>query len=586
MVARQCAATPEHIAVRFAEHALSYAALEDESDRFAAVLRTRGIQAGDRVGIALPRSTHLISCVIAIWKVGAAYVPLDPEFPAERLQFMANDAALRTVIADADFADTCPNLAVDILWLRDLIDRSNRVSVKTETVELLPDAVAYVIYTSGSTGRPKGVQVPHRAVSNFLFSMREFPGISLNDVFVAVTTLSFDISVLELFLPLTVGATVVVASNDEARDGRLLADLLRSCRATVMQGTPATWRMLVDIGFKATTPFRALCGGEALDADLARALQPRVDALFNMYGPTETTVWSSAIEIDSADDGIRIGGPIRNTQFAVLGANGEVQPIGVVGELYIGGDGLALGYFNRPELTRERFVTFDHAVARDGVRRFYRTGDRVRWRRDGCLEFRGRSDAQTKVRGYRIELGEISSVLANHPAISEAVAKVYEPAAGDARIVVYYVTRDARRLESRDLHDHLSRTLPAYMLPQHLIELEAIPRTPNGKVDRAALPDPVTRSQRLFVEPSSELEMQLCSIWRDVLKVDRVGLDDDFFDLGGHSILATRMVAQVRDRLGIQLSMRRIFESPRPSRDPKTARRRRTESTSSNNLPE
>jgi amino acid adenylation domain-containing protein len=431
-----------------------------------------------------------------------------------------------------------------------------------------------VIYTSGSTGRPKGVRVPHRAVSNFLDSMRIEPGLEALDRLVAVTTLSFDIAVLELFLPLAVGAEVVIADRETAGDGTALAALLERSRATVMQGTPSTWRLLLDAGWTGTPRFKALCGGEPLAPDLAAALLPRCGTLWNLYGPTETTVWSTCARVVPATAAalpdVHIGRPIANTRLWIVDTHGELCPIGVPGELLIGGDGVTLGYLDRPELTAERFVA-DHFSERHGMPEsdvpgplLYRTGDRGRWRPDGNLEHLGRLDHQVKVRGYRIELGEIEANLAAHGDIANVLATVREDQPGDQRLVAYVVANVGVSIDEASLRNHLRDLLPAYMVPQHFVVLDELPLLPNGKIDRNSLPAP---AQAAKAAPSIAHDTDaaavdprvryLAEVWTELLGLP-AGADDNFFELGGHSMLAVQMASRVERDTGVRIKLIRL----------------------------
>jgi thioesterase domain-containing protein/acyl carrier protein len=418
-----------------------------------------------------------------------------------------------------------------------------------------------VIYTSGSTGRPKGVQVPHRALVNFLTTMAERPGLQEEDVLVAVTTLSFDIAGLELYLPLIRGARVVLASRETAGDPRRLAALLQDSSATVMQATPTTWRMLVDAGWKPARELRALCGGEALPAILAEQLLELGVDLWNMYGPTETTIWSTVRHVTPGSGGPTIGRPIANTTLYILDGNLEPVPIGVPGELYIGGDGLAHGYLERPELTAERFVP--HPFDSTSGARIYRTGDLARYRRDGEIEFLGRLDHQVKVRGFRIELGEIETALARHPGVSAAVATTREERPGDVRLVAYVIpTEDA--VVASELRQFLAETLPGYMVPSTIVSLGEFPLTPNGKIDRKSLPAPTFEREpdHAYVAPRTDLERQLVTIWEEVLDIQPIGVTDDFFDLGATSIVAARLFASIELKLRAKLPLAPVFQAP------------------------
>jgi len=408
--------------------------------------------------------------------------------------------------------------------------------------------------------------VPHRAVVNFLTSMAREPGLTADDVLVAVTTLSFDIAVLELQLPLTLGATVVIATRDEAMDGQALKGLLEQHRASVMQATPVTWRLLLEAGWKGGKDFKALVGGEALPKDLADQLIARGVELWNLYGPTETTVWSTCARITDTSNGISIGKPIANTTVYILDAQSNLCPIGVPGELCIGGVGVTLGYWNRPELTAERFIP-DPFSATPGAT-LYRSGDRARWCNDGTLEHLGRLDDQAKVRGFRIELGEIEAVLAEHPEVRQAVVLAREDVPGDKRLVAYLVADHPPADLVGKLRALLRASLPEYMVPAAFVLLEALPLTPNGKIDRKALPlpDRSGSTQAAYVAPHTPTEEILAGTWGELLRAERVGIEDNFFDLGGHSLLAVQVVSRVRQALGVELQLRDLFAAPTVSR--------------------
>jgi amino acid adenylation domain-containing protein len=452
-----------------------------------------------------------------------------------------------------------------------LLDTDAAAFAAQSDQRLTPDAAldarpadpAYVIYTSGSTGKPKGVVVPHRAVVNFLTSMAREPGLAADDVLVAVTTLSFDIAVLELQLPLTLGATVVIASRDEAVDGRALGALLEQHRATVLQATPVTWRLLLETGWQGGKGFKALVGGETLPRDLADQLIARGVELWNMYGPTETTVWSTCARISDTSNGISIGKPIANTTVYILDAQKNLCPVGVPGELCIGGEGVTLGYWNRPELTAERFIPDPFGTAPGAM--LYRTGDRARWRNDGTLEHLGRLDFQVKLRGYRIELGEIETAIARHPAIRETVVIVREDAPGDQRLVAYLVAENPPADLPEQLRALLRTVLPEYMVPAYFVSMDALPLTANAKLDRKALPAPERSAsqQAAYVAPRTPTEEILAGIWAELLGLEqRVGIEENFFELGGHSLLAMRMVSRVRQALSVELPLHEFFAAP------------------------
>ena len=399
----------------------------------------------------------------------------------------------------------------------------------------------------------------HRNVVNFLSTMRERPGVVADDVLVAVTTLSFDIAGLELFLPLTVGACVEVATREISTDGARLARLLKQAGATVMQATPATWRLLIESGWEGQAGFRALCGGEPLPADLAGRLLRLTDEVWNMYGPTETTIWSTCARIRSGASPISIGTPIGNTVCRVLDPAGQQLPVGVAGELFIGGGGVAKGYLGQPELTAQRFVSDPAGL--DPAMPFYRTGDLVRQHADGQLEHLGRLDDQVKVQGFRIELGEIETVLGAMPAVAEAVAAVFSEQGGDARLVAYVVYRPGHQPTVSEVRRYLRERLPAYMVPGLVMQLDAIPRTDNGKVNRRALPAPLgnVAAERRAVPPATPMEVAVAEAWNALLAVKAVGRFDNFFELGGHSLLSMRAVAAIEQRTGVRIDPRLMF---------------------------
>ncbi|HEX2206854.1 MAG TPA: amino acid adenylation domain-containing protein, partial [Longimicrobium sp.] len=554
LVSAQAARTPHALAVTGAGEALTYAELEDRANRLAHHLLRNGVVRGEMVAISMERAPSLLVAMLAVWKAGAAYVPIDPAYPEDRRAYMLADSGASVVLADSASVDEIAAGDARVV----IVDRLDLAAEAASAPSVAVDAddLAYVIYTSGSTGRPKGVMVPHGGVVNFLASMSRKPGMAADDVLAAVTSLSFDIAVLELLLPLTAGARVVIATREEAMDAPRLMTLLAESGVTVMQATPATWRMLVQAGWDGDARLAILSGGEALQADLARELLPRGRGLWNLYGPTETTIWSAVDRVESAES-IFLGHPIANTQLYVLDAALRPCPLGVPGELFIGGDGVVRGYLRRPSLTAERFVP-DPFASESGAR-MYRTGDRVRRKADGALEFLGRIDFQVKVRGFRIELGEIEAALADHPAVRQAVAVVREDAPGDARIVAYVVP-DGAAPSTDELRQMLGKRLPDYMVPSAFVSLDAMPLTPNGKVDRKALPAPDWSADADYEAPRTATEQTLAALWCELLDVDRVGRTDGFFALGGHSLRAARLAARVRGVFSIEMPLRAVFE--------------------------
>lgn len=560
LVLAQAGRAPSAIAVETAEGTLTYAALDARSAAVAGALAAAGVRTGDRIGLLLERDLALLPAVLGVLRAGASYVPLDPATPAERLAFMIDDAGLRLVLGHASL----------LAQHAGVLDRVPHLAVEAATAHAGPppphdgtaDDDAYAIYTSGSTGRPKGVQVRHRNVANLLDALRDSPGVGEGDVVLALTTLSFDIAVCELLLPLATGATVWLAGREDAADPDRLRALLSAHRIDVMQATPAAWRMLLDAGWQGDMALRAWCGGEALPADLAAALLPRVGALWNMYGPTETTVWSSRHRVHAIDATVPIGRPLQNTRFHVLDARGAEVPIGVTGELCIAGEGVARGYLGRPELTAERFV--------DGGApgRLYRTGDLGRWRNDGMLECLGRNDFQLKIRGYRIEAGEVEHALMAHPTIAQAVVVGRPAPGGETRLLAYVVPRAGADVDEEALRAHVAQCLPPYMVPQRCLPLPALPLTTSGKIDRNALPAPQDADARARAiatrndTPLTPDEARIAALFRELLALPHVEREADFFSLGGHSLLAAQLAARLGRALDRQIPMRAVFDHP------------------------
>jgi amino acid adenylation domain-containing protein len=556
----QAVRAPEATAVVAGDAHLTYAELDARANRLAHVLIDRGVRPGALVGICLDRTVDMPVAMAAVLKTGAAYVPLDPTHPAERLRYTLTDAAVACTVtlealAPLLEASSAPTIAIDAI-AHDLAAATSAAP----SVAVSPSDRAYVIYTSGSTGLPKGVEVEHGNVVAFLAAMRREPGFAPADTLLAVTTLSFDIAGLDFWLPLSTGGRVVIASRLDVLDGARLATLVEQHGVTMLQATPATWRLMIDSGWTGSPALRALCGGEALPRDLAVGLLSRVGELWNMYGPTETTIWSTTSRIEDADGPITIGGPIDNTRIFILDPSGSNAPIGVVGELCIGGDGVARGYHDRPDLTAEKFVTL--ATSR-GEERAYRTGDMARFRFDGRIEFFGRRDSQVKVRGYRIELGEIESVLAAQPGVKQCAVAVHDDGRGDQRIVGYVVPPEGVQFDPAATREALRRRLPEYMVPGALTVLPALPLTPNGKVDRKALRPPAapTAAREEDDAAMSPTQRRVAKIWRDVLRADRVGLHDNFFDIGGHSLLLVRLHSALNYEFGTTIELLDLFQS-------------------------
>jgi amino acid adenylation domain-containing protein len=542
----QARATPDAVAVVDERTTLTYAQLATRAEDIAHWLAAHGVAPQTNVGVSVSRSVDMIAAVLGVLMAGAAYVPIDRKLPADRRRFMERDAFCVTVLTDE-------SLAVAIA--------AERTAPRPPRVSVQPSWLSYVLYTSGSTGKPKGVMVEHRSVVNLVRSMLRFPGMTADDVMLGLTTLSFDVAGAEIYVPLAVGAKLVIATEEHGTDPMLLASLLERFGVTVAGATPASWQMLTLEGWRPPASMRIHTAGEALPRAVADRLLERGARLFNLYGPTETTIYSTATEV-RANEPITIGRPIDNTQTYVLDARLQPQPIGVIGELYIAGAGVARGYLERRELTVERFLP--DPFSDTPLARMYRTGDVARWRADGTLEYVGRIDHQVKLRGFRIELGEVESVLAQCPDVSANVVVVREDSPGDKRLVAYVVPRPGvPPLTAMALAAELRKKLPDYMVPSAFVVLDALPLTGSGKVDRNALPAPQFAAvEDHYVAPRDAIEQTLAEIWSEVLRVERVGVHDNFFELGGHSLLATMVVSRVRAKLAIEIPVRVMFEAP------------------------
>jgi len=534
---------------------LDYASLDLASSRLARHLRAHGVGADSLVAVCLERDAQLLVTLLAMLKAGAAYVPLDPEFPAQRLRHMLDDSGAQLLLTHSALLAQLPEAPVgQQRWCLDQL--ALPADDSTALPDIDPQQLAYVIYTSGSTGLPKGVAVRHGALANFLLSMADAPGLARGEKMLALTSLSFDIAALELYLPLLQGASVVMADRAMARDAGCLLDYIVAQGVGCVQATPSTWRMLSEHPrFASLQGLRALCGGEALAGDLAARLQGVVSDLWNLYGPTETTIWSARMRLGQQATQVLLGEAIAGTSLHVLDESLEPAADGVAGELYIGGAGLARGYHRRPGLTAERFVADPFGAPGE---RLYRTGDLVRWCGE-ALEYIGRIDQQVKIRGHRIELGEIEACLRRCPGVREA-AVVARPGPAGTVLVGYAEADDAPQLAAQ-LKQTLQAALPDYMVPAQVLVLARMPLTPNGKLDRKALPAPDWQA-RQHVEPATALERQLAAIWCEVLGLERVGRNDDFFELGGHSLLLTRLVSRVREALGVDLALHEFFDHP------------------------
>ncbi len=558
LIEHQVSRTPDRIAARFEGRSITCGDLDRRAGRIAGNLAARGAGPGVLVGLLVSRSLDMLAALLGILKTGAAYLPLDPAYPRKRIAFILRDSEAPLVLLEKDRPGVVPREATGITLEEALLPGSGAGRVRSRAAGA--DDIAYVIYTSGSTGVPKGVRIPNRAVVNFLRSMMKRPGITADDVVAAVTTVSFDIAVLELFLPLAAGARLVIAGDDEARDGRRLIRLLAHEGVTIFQATPVTWRLMLEGGWEGSPRLTALCGGEAMSRELAEALLDRSAALWNMYGPTETTVWSTVCLVAHGEGPVPLGEPIDNTSIHVLDPAGRPVEPGDIGEIYIGGEGVALGYLNRPELEAERFIE-DPFSGKPGAR-MYRTGDLASRLADGTLLFHGRADHQLKVRGFRIEPGEIESALRRRPGVREAIVAGVKDRHGDTNLVAYIVAGGNGTLDLGSIRLDLAETLPGYMVPQHYVLVDRFPLTPNGKIDRAKLPAPGADPDLEAVPAQDEVEKKLTAIWEEVLGLRGLGSNADFFRLGGRSLQAARLFAGIRREFGQDHPVSLLIDAP------------------------
>lgn len=550
----------DSVAVSFNGKNITYKKLKDESDKLAHLLQTSGVNQGDIVGLCLNRSIEMVIALLGIIKSGAAYLPLDPFFPDKRLEYMLVDSAAKFLITESSLFPKFNYYKSNFIDINEIKNVKIDKPIENKSNE---NSLAYVIYTSGSTGNPKGVQILHSALTNFLLSMQKTPGLSADDNVLALTTLSFDISGLEIFLPLITGARITVASREEAKDGKTLLEKIRKQKVSVVQATPSTWKMLIDSGWNEKLNIKALCGGEALSQDLAEQILNRVDELWNMYGPTETTIWSSCSKVINGEP-IHLGRPIANTQFYIVDKDLNFCPPGVPGELLIGGAGLSVGYLNKEELTKEKFIP--NPFDKENKTRVYRTGDLVKLNPKLQIEFLGRIDNQVKIRGYRIELDEIENVIRKVEGVKDCAVIVKE-INNDKKIVAYYT--NSNKSTGEDLSSFINsireiaiRNLPDYMIPSLIIPIEDLPLTPNNKIDKKALAaKEITAvvSHTSNSKPENETQKILLEIWETLLGIPGIGIDDNFFEIGGHSILAAQMLADFEKQTGKRIPLAEMF---------------------------
>ncbi len=573
--------TPDATAIKFGNRTLTYSQLNQSANRVANLLISKGIKPGELVALSVERSPEMLISMLGISKAGCAYLPVDPEFPADRIAYMIENSEVHYIITQQSiqtkFKFKCEHQLLIDNWENEL----HKINANGPSVSCSSDDLVYVLYTSGSTGKPKGVMISHIALVNLLTSFQKITEMKNTDQLLAITTISFDIAELELLLPLICGATVVIASKQDAADPRIIMQMINSHRITFMQATPATWRMLVDSGWKGNSELNILCGGEAFPVLLAQSLTKLSKNVWNVYGPTETTIWSSSYKLPANfqlhsgyEPIVKIGKPIANTTFYILDKNLERLPVGIEGDIYIGGVGLAKGYLNRPDLTEERFIPdpFDYT----GLGNIYKTGDLGKFNKDGNLEYTGRSDFQVKVRGYRIELGEIENIIAQVPGISSVAVVTQPDKTGELQLVAYLTMESKTKFDSaeskKQAHDAIialikhetKAKLPVYMIPPIFKVLDAMPMTNNGKIDRKALLNIEEKNNESneHVSPRTPTEKAISKIWEKLLNVKNISVRDNFFDLGGHSIIAVRMMIEIEKMKDMRLPLAVLFTNP------------------------
>jgi amino acid adenylation domain-containing protein len=541
----------------------TYQRLNQKANRFAAFLLSQGVKVEDKIGIAVDRSPEMLIAMLGILKTGAAYVPLDPEYPQKRVEYMLSDSDSKILLVSSNyrslFKTTATQIVIEDIW--HTLDGYSPVDTESAAND---NNLAYILYTSGSTGLPKGVQIEHHSLYNLLLSVQKFPGLSPADKWLAVTTISFDISITELFLPLITGAQLVLTDSATAKDGGALLDIIINEKITCIQATPVTYKIMIEAGWNKALNIRAISTGEPLPKDLAIKLTSRCTTLYNMYGPTETTIFSTGAQIKAGDDLITIGKPVDNTTIYILDEEGKQLPAGNTGEIFIAGEGVARGYFNKPDLTEERFLK--DPFSGDAHARMYRTGDLGMVLPDGNIQCFGRIDNQVKIRGYRIELSEIEFILNQQKNIKEAVVLSLKNSAGDQRLIAYVVStikQSEQATEISNWKNALKSTLPVYMVPNHFVLLDALPLTVNGKIDRNALPNPeinIDTTLSSYAAPGTKTEKLISAIWTDCLKVENIGINDNFFELGGHSLAAVQVISRIKSETGKRIRLANFFE--------------------------
>jgi amino acid adenylation domain-containing protein len=565
LISKQAAKASHKTAITFGDEKISYQSLNEKANQLSAFLIKNKINTGDKVALALDRSIEMVITLLAIMKAGSVYIPLDPQFPIERINYMLDDSQAIMLLTSQKYKGTYQSKAQELI-IEDIWPNLTHYPVTDPEIKVNGDDLVYILYTSGSTGMPKGVQIAHHNLVNFLISMQNEPGISESDKLLAVTTISFDIAGLELFLPLISGAEIILADAASAKDGRALLDLVKKENITIMQATPYTWRIMLEAGWDNKNPLKVICGGEALPVELAYRILNTNSTLWNVYGPTETTIWSTAKEITTANKVISIGRPINNTSIYILDEFLKPQAPGVPGEIYIGGDGVGKGYLNRPELTAEKFINDLYSKIPGSL--MYRTGDLGKFMPNGEIECLGRIDSQVKIRGYRIETGEIEFHLAKINDIKQAVVLALPDHKGIDKLIAFVITDTEDSINHSQISNWktiLKKNLPDYMLPDGFINISSIPLTPNGKIDKKTLAKhtlPTVKEEYLKPAPRTYIEKLVADIWTEFLGIENIGIHNNFFELGGHSLIALQVMTRIELKTGKRLPLASLFENP------------------------
>jgi len=558
LLAEQASVTPNRLALKFNDNQISFKDLQKKANQLSHYFYEKGLRPYDLIGVCLPRSSEMLITLLAIMKCGAAYVPMDPEYPKERLQFMLEDSEAKFLMTTHKFLKSL-TVTSGLLFLEDAFSEIDQFPYTPLELKVSQDSGVYLLYTSGSTGKPKGVEITHRNLVNFLVGIAKEPGIDENDKLLAITTISFDIAGLELYLPLLKGACLVMTDSKTTRDPFLLLELLEKEKITILQGTPTTWSLLLDANWEHPLKLKAFCGGEALPLNLAKRILSKCDSLWNLYGPTEVTIWSTVKKVIKSDELISIGKPIANTQIYILNEQNQLMPPGTIGEIVIGGDGVAKGYWKRPHLTADKFLT--NLFGKNDNERFYRTGDLGKLLPTGEIQCLGRLDEQIKIHGYRVEPGEIEHILLKQENVQAAAV-----IARDNQLNAYIVpvkTLDKTSEQIRQWRSALASSLPSYLIPNEYRILDALPTTPNGKLDRKALVElQVTKNttSTSHFAPITEMERVIATIWEECLCIDAVGIDSDFFELGGHSLMAVKVMSRLEQKTGCRYPVATLLE--------------------------